>query len=103
MIIPIPITDYNKHNTMIATLKITNVSFFPQVPEGRSFNATIPLISDNGKWKPDECHMYANLSLGNNTVRCQEGWFYNRDKVEESVVSQVRQEKHLCHSRLNKE
>ena len=61
------------------------------VPEDTSINQSIPLVNVNGKWQYAECEMYANLSISNETVPCQHGYWYDpASGYTATLVSDVR-------------
>lgn len=49
------------------------------MPEGVPLNESIPLVpGENGdEWKYASCEMYANFSVNEETVPCQNGYWYD--------------------------
>jgi len=63
-----------------------------QLPEGATFNRSIPQRLKNGKLETDSCHMYnyINGSYSNNTITCPNGWYYDPKPIRSSVVTEVK-------------
>ena len=59
------------------------------VPSGQSLNETIPLELKDNKWRYSQCSRYVNLSVGNDTTPCDEGWYYDRSEFKSTIVSDV--------------
>jgi len=65
------------------------------VPSGQTLNATIPLELRDKKWRYSQCRRYVNLSVGNETTPCDDGWYYDDTEFHSSIVSDVSSYYHL--------
>ena len=64
-----------------------------KVPEGQHINGSIPWLNGEGRERGGswhQCEMYVNSTLNNSTMKCQDGWTYEKNPNEISIVTEVR-------------
>lgn len=62
--------------------KVSNMSKYHQ-------NVSFPMVKEEGELVIAKCQRYTNISQGNETEGCLDGWWYDRDVMRSSVVTEV--------------
>ncbi|XP_077995052.1 organic cation transporter protein-like [Glandiceps talaboti] len=65
-------------------------AYYCQVPTGALVNETIPVseIDDDGYPVYESCVMYTNLTVDNSTTSCMDGWYYESETFQETIVTE---------------
>ena len=60
------------------------------IPEGALVNESVPMEMQYGYPAPSQCSMYVNFSISNDTMPCNDGWWYDpASGYDETIVSSV--------------